>query len=93
MGCTPKGMSIPESDQFRFNSYIPKLTFMGPPIKVEDPLMNIVTPSYKSGEWDTSDSSLNSSMALSYVLFLSPVSRIYLLQMDKCRKYESQKNP
>ncbi|XP_039677711.1 E3 ubiquitin-protein ligase TRIM21-like isoform X1 [Perca fluviatilis] len=48
MGCTPRGMSIPESDQFRFNSYIPTLTFMEPPIKVEDPLMNIVTSSYKS---------------------------------------------
>ncbi|XP_078131785.1 uncharacterized protein LOC144534033 [Sander vitreus] len=48
MGCTPRGMSIPESDQFRLTSYIPKFTFMGPPIKVEDPLMNIITPSSKS---------------------------------------------
>ncbi|KAA8582650.1 hypothetical protein FQN60_006321 [Etheostoma spectabile] len=48
MGCTPKGLSIPESDQFRFNSYIPKLTFVAPPIKVEDPFMNIITPSFET---------------------------------------------
>ncbi|XP_049423532.1 uncharacterized protein LOC125883366 [Epinephelus fuscoguttatus] len=41
MGCTPKGMRIPESQQYRFNSYTRNLTFNGPPIKVEEPLWNI----------------------------------------------------
>lgn len=41
MGCTPKGMRIPETDQF---SYIPKFTYLGPPIEIEEPFMNIFTP-------------------------------------------------
>ncbi|XP_075948575.1 uncharacterized protein LOC142950839 [Anarhichas minor] len=49
MGCTPMGMGIPESEQFRFSSYHPQLTYKGPPIKVEEPLMNIFTPPFKSG--------------------------------------------
>ncbi|XP_073331261.1 uncharacterized protein [Pagrus major] len=54
MGCTPKGMKIPESEQSRINSYFPKPTFMGPPIKVHEPRIDIFTPSVKSyGEWNT----------------------------------------
>ncbi|TKS93131.1 E3 ubiquitin-protein ligase TRIM21 [Collichthys lucidus] len=39
MGCTPKGMRIPESEQFGYSSYIPKLTYIGPPIRIEEPSM------------------------------------------------------
>ncbi|KAK9524951.1 hypothetical protein VZT92_017308 [Zoarces viviparus] len=48
-GCTPKGMGIPESEQFRFSSYCPQITYQGPPIKVEEPMMNIFTHPFKSG--------------------------------------------
>ncbi|KAM6894269.1 uncharacterized protein PEZ65_021965 [Lycodopsis pacificus] len=48
-GCSPMGMSIPESEQFRFSSYHPQLTYQGPPIKVEEPVMNIFIPPFKSG--------------------------------------------
>ncbi|XP_037614108.1 uncharacterized protein LOC119481348 isoform X2 [Sebastes umbrosus] len=34
MGCTPKGMKIAECEQFRFNSYRPTLTYVGPPIMI-----------------------------------------------------------
>ncbi|XP_068584254.1 uncharacterized protein [Cebidichthys violaceus] len=47
MGCTPRGMSIPESEQFRFSSYRPELTYQRPSIKVEEPY--IFTPPLKSG--------------------------------------------
>ncbi|XP_062416524.1 E3 ubiquitin-protein ligase TRIM39-like [Pungitius pungitius] len=50
MGCTPRGMGIPESQQFRFNDYLPRLTYPGPLMKVEEPLMNIFTPAFKSDE-------------------------------------------
>ncbi|XP_031706863.1 E3 ubiquitin-protein ligase TRIM39-like [Anarrhichthys ocellatus] len=49
MGCTPKGMGIPESEQFRFSSYRPQLTYQGPLITVKEPLMNTFTPPFKSG--------------------------------------------
>ncbi|XP_049923724.1 E3 ubiquitin-protein ligase BRE1A-like isoform X2 [Epinephelus moara] len=45
MGCTPKGMRIPESQQYGFNSYTRNLTYNGPPIKVEEPLWNIFSSS------------------------------------------------
>lgn len=54
MGCTQKGMRIPESEQFR-RSYLPKYTYLGPSIKVEEPFTNIFTPSIKSGEQHTAD--------------------------------------
>ncbi|XP_074479877.1 uncharacterized protein LOC141760720 isoform X4 [Sebastes fasciatus] len=41
MGCTLKGMKISESEQFLFNSYRPTLTYVGPPIMVEEPSMSI----------------------------------------------------
>ncbi|XP_070849948.1 E3 ubiquitin-protein ligase TRIM21-like [Chaetodon trifascialis] len=47
MGCTPKGMRIPESEQFRVNSYSPKFTFIGPPIKIEEPFRDVFTPSVR----------------------------------------------
>ncbi|XP_045920701.1 uncharacterized protein LOC123980394 [Micropterus dolomieu] len=47
MGCTQKGMRIPESEQFR-RSYLPKYTYLGPSIKVEEPFTNIFSPSIKS---------------------------------------------
>ncbi|XP_030018109.1 uncharacterized protein LOC115438560 [Sphaeramia orbicularis] len=40
MGCTPKGMGIPENKQYLFKPYIPEFTFTMPPIKIEEPLMN-----------------------------------------------------
>ncbi|KAL7375871.1 hypothetical protein ABVT39_025790 [Epinephelus coioides] len=40
MGCTPKGMHIPESQQYGFNSYTRNLTYNGPPIKFQEPLWN-----------------------------------------------------
>ncbi|XP_034006033.1 uncharacterized protein LOC117498080 isoform X2 [Trematomus bernacchii] len=42
MGCTPMGMSIPESDQFRLTRY----TFanIGPSIQIEEPLKDIFGP-------------------------------------------------
>nr|XP_033961645.1 E3 ubiquitin/ISG15 ligase TRIM25-like isoform X5 [Pseudochaenichthys georgianus] len=42
MGCTPRGMSIPESDQFRFT----RCTFanIGPSIQIEEPLKDIFGP-------------------------------------------------
>uniref|UniRef100_A0A665VHA5 B30.2/SPRY domain-containing protein n=2 Tax=Echeneis naucrates TaxID=173247 RepID=A0A665VHA5_ECHNA len=39
-GCTPKGMRIPESEQFGFNTYKPHYTFLTP-IKLEEPTMSI----------------------------------------------------
>ncbi|XP_051258391.1 pyrin isoform X17 [Dicentrarchus labrax] len=47
-GCTPKGMRIPESEQYRMTNNFSKFTYMGPPIKVEEPFMSIFTPSIKS---------------------------------------------
>uniref|UniRef100_UPI0037E8BBB4 E3 ubiquitin-protein ligase TRIM21-like n=1 Tax=Semicossyphus pulcher TaxID=241346 RepID=UPI0037E8BBB4 len=44
-GCTPKGMNIPQSDQFRLNSYIPKYTYVGPTINIAEPFVDIFTPS------------------------------------------------
>ncbi|KAI3375691.1 hypothetical protein L3Q82_003997 [Scortum barcoo] len=48
MGCTAKGMRIPESEQFRANHYLPKFTYIVPPIEVEEPFMNILTSYIKS---------------------------------------------
>ncbi|XP_044038937.1 E3 ubiquitin-protein ligase TRIM21-like isoform X2 [Siniperca chuatsi] len=86
MGCTPRGMRIPESEQF---SYLPKVTFMSPTweIKVEEPLRDIFTSSIKSeGErnvwgnpWDRShqkDSRPNNSTPVRKEPFLMPVSQI-----------------
>lgn len=53
MGCTPKGMRIPESEQFSVNRYFPKLTYVGPPIKVDEPLIDIFTPQVNSCEYYT----------------------------------------
>ncbi|XP_017287538.1 E3 ubiquitin-protein ligase TRIM39-like [Kryptolebias marmoratus] len=38
MGCTPKGMRIPKSEQYH---YLPKITFLPTPIQLEDPFLNI----------------------------------------------------
>ncbi|XP_034053517.1 uncharacterized protein LOC117533726 [Gymnodraco acuticeps] len=42
MGCTPRGMNIPESEQFRFT----RCTFanIGPSIQIEEPLKDIFSP-------------------------------------------------
>ncbi|XP_018518076.1 E3 ubiquitin-protein ligase TRIM21 [Lates calcarifer] len=56
MGCTPKGMRIPENEQFRVNSYVPQFTFMRPTIKIEEPVMDIFTSSLRPDS--TSDMSL-----------------------------------
>ncbi|XP_067435635.1 E3 ubiquitin-protein ligase TRIM21-like isoform X3 [Thunnus thynnus] len=50
-GCTPKGMHIPQCDQFMFNSYKPTITYMMPPIKIEDPFLD----AYTSIKTDTTD--------------------------------------
>ncbi|XP_039997503.1 uncharacterized protein LOC120797724 [Xiphias gladius] len=50
MGCTPNKMRIPESEQFRMNMYLPQLTYMGPPIKLEEPMMDIFTNSDSSSD-------------------------------------------
>ncbi|XP_010768098.1 uncharacterized protein, partial [Notothenia coriiceps] len=42
MGCTPMGMSIPESDQFRFTRYM--FANIGPSIQIEEPLKDILGP-------------------------------------------------
>lgn len=47
MGCTPKGMRIPEPEQF---SYLPTVTILSPQIKLTDPFMDIFKNSVKSGE-------------------------------------------
>ncbi|KAM3589929.1 uncharacterized protein V6R79_000134 [Siganus canaliculatus] len=41
MGCTPKGMRIPESDQYRFSSSFLTPTFTRPSITVEKPKINL----------------------------------------------------
>lgn len=46
-GCTPKGMKIPEYDQFIFK---PSFTYMGRPIKLEESLLNDNIP-IKYGEY------------------------------------------
>ncbi|XP_035531677.1 histone-lysine N-methyltransferase, H3 lysine-79 specific-like, partial [Morone saxatilis] len=56
-GCTPKGMRIPESEQYRMTSHVPKFTYVGPPIKVEEPFTSIFTPSLKCDRTN-SDTSL-----------------------------------
>ncbi|XP_042070706.1 E3 ubiquitin-protein ligase TRIM39 isoform X3 [Haplochromis burtoni] len=45
MGCTPKGMRIPEHEQF---SYLPTVTILSPQIKLTDPFMDIFKNSVKS---------------------------------------------
>ncbi|XP_040886909.1 E3 ubiquitin-protein ligase TRIM21-like [Toxotes jaculatrix] len=55
MGCTPRGMGIPESEQFRFNSYVPKFTYMVPPIQLEEPVMDRSFQVCHNG-WDESTS-------------------------------------
>ncbi|XP_044197279.1 uncharacterized protein LOC122973650 isoform X2 [Thunnus albacares] len=50
-GCTPKGMHIPQCDQIMFQSYKPTITYMGPPIKIEDPFLD----AYTSIKTDTTD--------------------------------------
>ncbi|XP_034412698.1 E3 ubiquitin-protein ligase TRIM21-like isoform X2 [Cyclopterus lumpus] len=45
MGCTPKGMGIPESEQFRFNTHLSSIIYEAPRIHVEDHL--IFTPPFK----------------------------------------------
>ncbi|CAI5671855.1 E3 ubiquitin-protein ligase TRIM39 isoform X2 [Oreochromis niloticus] len=52
MGCTPKGMRMPEHAQF---SYLPTVTILSPQIKLTDPFMDIFKNSVKS------DSSSNAS--------------------------------
>lgn len=69
-GCTEKGMRIPEFDQFRMSSYLPKITYMGRPIAVEEPLMNIFNP----GEWYTTEIR---------AVFITGVS-IHLMHTVKC---------
>ncbi|KAJ8286102.1 hypothetical protein GJAV_G00034580 [Gymnothorax javanicus] len=49
MGCTPKGMRIPESQQPAINHYSSKVTHMGAPIKVKEPL-DIFSHSKSEGE-------------------------------------------
>lgn len=49
MGCTTKGMKIPQCEQLIFNHYQPKYTYMGPPIKLEEPRRDAYTP-IKAGE-------------------------------------------
>ncbi|XP_022073390.2 uncharacterized protein LOC110967939 [Acanthochromis polyacanthus] len=56
MGCTPKGMSIPQSAQL---SFVPKYTYLGPPIKLEEPAFDIYRPSVKP---DTTKSSSDMSL-------------------------------
>uniref|UniRef100_A0A3P8RMZ6 B30.2/SPRY domain-containing protein n=1 Tax=Amphiprion percula TaxID=161767 RepID=A0A3P8RMZ6_AMPPE len=43
-GCTPKGMSIPQSAQF---SYIPRFTYLGSSIKLNEPVFDIFSPSVR----------------------------------------------
>ncbi|KAF7229867.1 E3 ubiquitin-protein ligase TRIM21-like [Nothobranchius furzeri] len=44
-GCTPKGTSVPQSQQF---TYLPKIALLSTPIHLEDPFVNILKTSMKS---------------------------------------------
>nr|XP_019961644.1 PREDICTED: uncharacterized protein LOC109641578 [Paralichthys olivaceus] len=54
MGCTVKGMRIPESKGFRADSYFPQITFMGPRIQLKEPVMDVFTSSLTSDDSDLS---------------------------------------
>ncbi|XP_069375366.1 uncharacterized protein [Paralichthys olivaceus] len=54
IGCTVKGMRIPESKGFRADSYFPQITFMGPRIQLKEPVMDVFTSSLTSGDSDMS---------------------------------------
>ncbi|XP_054864026.1 uncharacterized protein LOC111576677 [Amphiprion ocellaris] len=57
-GCTPKGMSIPQSAQF---SYIPRFTYLGSSIKLNEPVFDIFSPSVRPDATEPlSDMSLQS---------------------------------
>ncbi|XP_030609371.1 probable E3 ubiquitin-protein ligase TRIML1 [Archocentrus centrarchus] len=44
-GCTPKGMRIPESEQFRFSQ---KVNYLGPQIRVQEPFVDVFKRSVDS---------------------------------------------
>ncbi|XP_041635338.1 E3 ubiquitin-protein ligase TRIM21-like [Cheilinus undulatus] len=48
MGCTPKGMRIPQSEQFMLNSGFPRVTYLGPPINITEPFVDIFSSPAKS---------------------------------------------
>ncbi|KAG7495603.1 E3 ubiquitin-protein ligase TRIM21-like [Solea senegalensis] len=48
MGCTPKGMKIPESKQITSKGYLPAITFPGSKIELEEPLTDIFATSMRS---------------------------------------------
>nr|XP_020482426.1 E3 ubiquitin-protein ligase TRIM21-like isoform X1 [Labrus bergylta]XP_020504461.1 E3 ubiquitin-protein ligase TRIM21-like isoform X1 [Labrus bergylta] len=47
-GCTPKGMRIPESEQFRYNSHVPQMTFAVPTIKMPEHFEDLLSSLTKS---------------------------------------------
>ncbi|XP_065806189.1 uncharacterized protein [Labrus bergylta] len=47
-GCTMKGMRIPESEQFRYNSHVPQMTFVGPTIKMPEHFEDLLSSLTKS---------------------------------------------
>ncbi|XP_028991293.1 E3 ubiquitin-protein ligase TRIM39-like [Betta splendens] len=49
MGCTPKGMGIPEREQYRFSSYSPSLSVTTRTFQLTDPCTNIFTSSLNFG--------------------------------------------
>ncbi|XP_026208533.1 E3 ubiquitin-protein ligase TRIM39-like [Anabas testudineus] len=58
MGCTPKGMRIPESQSFTFNSYRP-FSFVAPPDKLPlDNIFNFSRNPVSQANTDSSDKSL-----------------------------------
>ncbi|TNN40687.1 Pyrin [Liparis tanakae] len=50
-GCTPKGMGIPESEQFRFSGHLPQLSYQGPHIHAENDFMNMFPPAVQLNTW------------------------------------------
>ncbi|XP_074555006.1 uncharacterized protein LOC141811053 [Halichoeres trimaculatus] len=47
-GCTPQGLKIPESEQYRFNRFVPMVTYLRPTFGLTDPFMDILKSSTRS---------------------------------------------